>query len=144
MSLELKNAVELRQDINHMADTLRTSSEKGALACNWILQKAAQPIYEQMRQNASTDPRPRSGTLRDAIRIGRAVRKRGGGYRVTVGVHRGENGAKYANPVEWGHAGPHPAGPHPFVRPAFDAQMEAAYDQVKDLLRTALDSRGLL
>jgi hypothetical protein len=63
---------------------------------------------------------------------------------VTVGVHRSDGGAEYANPVEFGHGGPHPAPAHPFVRPAFDAAKEEAYEQVKRDLQTALEARGLL
>ena len=109
-----------------------------------ILQNAAQPVLNQMLHNASTDPKRRTGVLLRSIKIGRAVRKRKGGYRVTVGVHRKDGGAEYANPVEFGHGGPHPAPPHPFVRPAFDAKVDEAYDKVKEQLRTALDARGLL
>ena len=144
MSLEVKGGVELREDIARMADLLRTSGENGGRATNWILQNAAQPILEQMLHNASTDPQPRSGKLRNSIKIGRVVRKRKGGYRVTVGVHRSDGGAEYSNPVEFGHGGPHPAPPHPFVRPAFDARVDEAYEKVKEQLRTALDHRGLL
>ncbi|HML48572.1 MAG TPA: HK97 gp10 family phage protein [Clostridia bacterium] len=144
MSMEIKGSVELREDISRMADLLRTSGENGSRACNWILQNAARPVLEQMLQNASTDPKPRSGKLRNSIKIGRVVRKRKGGYRVTVGVHRSDGGAEYANPLEFGHGGPHPAPPHPFVRPAFDARVDEAYEKVKEQLRTALDHRGLL
>jgi hypothetical protein len=62
---------------------------------------------------------------------------------VTIGVHAAE-GAPYAQPVEFGHGGPHPAPPHPFVRPAFDARAEEAYEEMKKLLNEALDKRGLL
>lgn len=143
MSMEVKGSVELREDITAMADLLRTSGENGGRATNWILQNAAQPVLEQMLHNASTDPKRRSGKLLRSIKIGRVVRKRKGGYRVTVGVHRSDGGAEYANPVEFGHSGPHPAPPHPFVRPAFDARVDEAYEKVKEQLRTALDSRGL-
>ena len=64
--------------------------------------------------------------------------------RVTVGVHRTDGGAEYANPVEFGHGGPHPAPAHPFVRPAFDAAKDEAYEKVKQDLQTALEARGLL
>ena len=144
MSLEFKGSVELREDLTQMADMLRTSGGNGSRACNWILQNAAQPVLNQMLHNASTDPKRRSGILLRSIKIGRAVRKRKGGYRVTVGVHRKDGGAEYANPVEFGHGGPHPAPPHPFIRPAFDAKVDEAYDKVKEQLRTALDARGLL
>lgn len=144
MSMEVKGSVALRDDINQMADLLRTSGENGGRACNWILQNAAMPVLNQMLHNASNDPKRRTGKLLRSIKIGRVVRKRRGGYRVTVGIHRKDGGAEYGNPVEFGHGGPHPAPPHPFVRPAFDAKVDEAYEQVKDVLRQALDSRGLL
>ena len=144
MSLEMKGNVELRDDITQMADMLRDYGSNGGRACNWILQNAAQPVLDQMLHNASTDPKRRTGKLLGSIKIGRAVRKRKGGYRVTVGVHRKDGGAEYANPVEFGHGGPHPAPPHPFIRPAFDAKVDEAYDRIKEQLRKALDARGIL
>ena len=93
-----------------------------------------------MIQNASNDPQPRSGKLRGALRIKKASGRRGA--RVTVGVHRAD-GAAYGVPVEFGHGDPHPAPPHPFVRPAFDARSEESYELLKEQLRTALDKRGL-
>ena len=143
MGLEITSATELSQDINEMADALRTSGGNGGAACNWILQNAAQPILEQMLMNASSNPKVISGKLRGSIKIGRAVRHRKGGYSVTVGIHRSDGGAEYGNPVEFGHGGPHPAPPHPFVRPAFDARVDEAYEKVKQQLITALTARGL-
>ena len=88
MSMEVSGSVELREDIARMADLLRASGENGSRACSWILQNAAQPVLEQMLHNASTDPKRRTGTLLRSIKIGRVVKKRSGGYRVTVGIHR--------------------------------------------------------
>ena len=138
MSLEFKGGAELRGDIARMADALRTD-DGGTAATNRILEAAAQPVLEQMIQNASTDPHPRSGKLRSALRIKKGSRRRGA--RVTIGVHT-ESGAAYGVPVEFGHGGPHPAPPHPFVRPAFDARAEESYELLKQRLRTALDQRG--
>ena len=84
MSMEVSGGVELREDIARMADLLRASGENGSRACNWILQNAAQPVLEQMLHNASTDPKRRTGTLLRSIKIGRVVKKRSGGYRVTT------------------------------------------------------------
>lgn len=139
MSLEFKGGAELRGDIAQMAEALRTDG--GNATANRILEAAAQPVLDQMISNASTDPHPRSGKLRGALRIKKASRRRG--TRVTVGVHRSEGGVAYAQPVEFGHGGPHPAPPHPFVRPAFDARAEEAYELLKEQLRNALDKRGL-
>lgn len=140
MSLELKGGSDLRNDISHMTEMLSTDGS-GNTITGRILEAAAQPVLEQMIQNASTDPHPRSGKLRSSLRIKKSTRKRGA--RVTVGVHRSEGGAPYAQPVEFGHGGPHPAPPHPFVRPAFDVRADEAYELLKTQLLRALDKRGL-
>ena len=139
MSMEFKGGGELRGDIAQMAEALRTDG--GNATANRILEAAAQPVLDQMISNASTDPHPRSGKLRSALRIKKASRR--SNARVTIGVHTAEGGAAYAQPVEFGHGGPHPAPPHPFVRPAFDARAEEAYELLKEQLGTALDKRGL-
>jgi hypothetical protein len=41
-----------------------------------------------------------------------------------VGVDRKK--APHAHLVEFGHGGPHPAGPHPYLRPALDSMKAAA------------------
>jgi len=140
MSLDVRGGKELQEDFARMANLLRSGEGEGAVSR--MLEAAAQPILEQMVHNASSDPRPRSGNLRGALRIKKASRRRGA--RVTIGVHAAEGGVPYANPVEFGHGGPHPAPPHPFVRPAFDAKAEEAYEELKKLLNEALDRRGLL
>jgi hypothetical protein len=71
MSLEFKGGDELRNDISRMADLLRADGGDSATT-NRILEAAAQPVLEQMIQNASTDPKPRSGNLRSALRIAMA------------------------------------------------------------------------
>ena len=139
MGMQLNGTDDLKSDLATMASALGEDSTATAR----ILKGAAQPILNQMVQNAGTDPRPRSGHLRDSLKI-RAGSRKHGAARVTVGVHSGEAGARYANPVEHGHGGPHPAPPHPFVRPAFDAKAEEAYENMKKLLNAVLDKRGLL
>lgn len=139
MGIQLNGADDLKNDLATMAGAL---GDEGVTTTK-ILKSAAQPILDQMIQNAGIDPHPRSGLLRNSIKVKGGSRKRGA-VRVTVGVHSGDGGARYANPVEHGHGGPHPAPPHPFVRPAFDAKAEEAYEEMKKLLNTALDKRGLL
>ena len=139
MGMKLNGVNDLKSDLATMAGAL---GEDGTTTAR-ILKGAAQPILDQMLRNADTDPRPRSGLLRGSLNI-RSVSRKRGTARVTVGVHSGEVGAQYANPVEHGHGGPHPAPPHPFVRPAFDAKAEEAYEELKKLLNEALDKRGLL
>jgi HK97 gp10 family phage protein len=46
---------------------------------------------------------------------------------------------KYAHLVEFGHAGPHPAKAHPFVRPAWDGQRTSMIPRYRAMLRDGLD-----
>lgn len=43
-----------------------------------------------------------------------------------------EDPAKIAHLVEYGHGGPHPAPPHPFMRPAWDENKAAAQAAIAD------------
>jgi HK97 gp10 family phage protein len=141
-NLEVSGFVDLEQDLNAMAEALSESSGKGARAMVYILQDSAMPIRIKMAQMC---PVGATGNLQRSIKIGRVVKRRKGGFRVTVGVHK-EEGATvaYANPVESGHGGPHPAPPHPFVKPAFDVAKDEAYAALRDRLRAALKARGAL
>lgn len=104
-----------------------------------IMEEAAQPILERMKANASSNPHPRSGRLVGAINTGPPTKKNGG-ITVTVGVHRRDwpGDPYYPAYVELGHGGPHPAPPHPYVRPAYDAAAPEAYERLRALLDQAL------
>lgn len=78
---------------------------------------------------------PRKETKASAakrIKAGKALR-----YRGVVGgkIHIP---AKIAHLVEGGHGGPHPAPPHPFVKPAMDANMAAMNTIIAAELRAGL------
>lgn len=111
----------------------------GAPAVRRILEAAAQPIHRQMKANASKDPKIITGVLNRSIRIGPVKKRRKSGKSITIGVHRKEEGAYYATPVEYGHGGPAPAPAHPFIRPAYDTRADEAYEIIRDGLRDAID-----
>ncbi len=134
MAIELRGFDDLQDDMINMAAAL----EQGA-GVSRALQAGAVPIEQQMLHNASTDPKIISGDLHGSIRTGSVRKKAGGGKRITIGVHHADNGAYYANPVEFGHGGPAPAPAHPFVRPAFDTRANEAYEEIKKVLRDELD-----
>ena len=136
MPMELQGFDNLRDDLTNMASNL----EFGA-GVNRALQEGARPIEEQMLHNASTDPKIITDALHSSIHTGKVKQKRGGGKQITIGVHHSENGAYYANPVEFGHGGPAPAPAHPFVRPAFDARADEAFSEIKRVLRDELKNR---
>ena len=135
MPLEIRGFDELSNDLSAMAAAL---SDDGPVI-NKALKAGAVPIEEQMKMNASSDPKIITGDLYSSIRTHGVKHKRGGsGKHITIGVKHSEKGAFYANPVEWGHGGPAPAPPHPFVRPAFDVRYPDACEEMKRVLRDAL------
>ena len=111
----------------------------GAPVAKRILEAAAVPIYEQMKANASSDPKIITGVLNRSIQTGKVRKRRYSGRSITIGVHRKEEGAYYAPPVEDGHGGPAPAPAHPYIRPAYDTRSDEAYEIIRDGLRDAID-----
>ena len=135
MPLEIRGFDELSNDLGKMAAAL---SDDGPVI-NKALKAGAAPIEEQMKMNASSDPKIITGDLYSSIHTHGVKHKRGGsGKQITIGVKHSEKGAFYANPVEWGHGGPAPAPMHPFVRPAFDVRYPDACEEMKRVLRDAL------
>ena len=136
VAIELRGFDDLHDDLINMAAAL----DQGP-GVNRALQAGAVPIEDQMLHNASTDPKIISGDLHGSIKTGSVKKKRGGGKRITIGVHHSERGAYYANPVEHGHGGPAPAPAHPFVRPAFDVKAPEAFEEMKRVLRDEISNR---
>ena len=133
MSMKLDGVEQLMGDIAAMAARLHEDSP----TCNGILEAAAIPIHQQMKANASSNPKIITGALFRSIKVGRA-KKRKTGRSITIGVHHSAEGAYYANAVEWGHGGPAPAPAHPFVRPAYDTKSDESYDIIRARLRDAV------
>ena len=133
MSMKLDGVDQLINDFAAMAARL----DEDGPACNGILEAAAVPIHQQMKANASSDPKIITGALHRSIKVGRA-KKRKSGRSITIGVHHSDEGAFYANPLEFGHGGPAPAPAHPFVRPAYDAKADESYHIIRAGLRDAV------
>jgi len=104
------------------------------------LAEGAEVIAKEMRQLAPV----KSGKLKNAIKVGKARNGRNG-RQVTVGVHRRDfSGDEYYPAyVEYGHGGPRPAPPHPFIRPAFDLKKDEAWNTVKQAVIDQMNSKGL-
>ena len=133
--------VDLTKELASLADELYAHDGHYGRTTRYVLQMGATPVYMKMRENASRDPKPITRTLLNSIKIGNVIKRRRGGWSIQIGVRRGEKGADYANPLEYGHGGPHPAPAHPFVRPAFDEAKEEAYAKMKEILIQAIDAR---
>lgn len=133
MPVKTEGFDELMGQIERMANALNTSDE-GAPTAKRILQAAAVPVHQQMQTNASHDPQIISGDLHDALKIGKVKKRRAGGQRITIGVHRKDwdNEDYYPAFVEYGHGGPAPAPMHPYIRPAYDARQDEAYGIIRD------------
>lgn len=138
MPLDTQGFDGLASDIAGMASRMDADGA-GAPVARRILEAAAQPIHRQMKANASKDPKIITGVLNRSIRIGPVKKRRKSGKSITIGVHRKEEGAYYATPVEYGHGGPAPAPAHPFIRPAYDTRADEAYEIIRDGLRDAVD-----
>lgn len=138
MPLDTQGFDGLASDIAGMASRMDADGA-GAPVARRILEAAAQPIHRQMKANASKDPKIITGVLNRSIRIGPVKKRRKSGKSITIGVHRKEEGAYYATPVEYGHGGPAPAPAHPFIRPAYDTRADEAYGIIRDGLRDAID-----
>ena len=104
------------------------------------LAEGAEVIAMEMRQLAPV----KSGKLKNAIKVGKARNGRNG-RQVTVGVHRRDfSGDEYYPAyVEYGHGGPRPAPPHPYIRPAFDLKKDEAWKTVKQAVIDQMNSKGL-
>lgn len=104
------------------------------------LAEGAEVIAKEMRQLAPV----KSGKLKSAIKVGKARNGRNG-RQVTVGVHRRDFSGDdyYPAYVEYGHGGPRPADPHPFIRPAFDLKKDEAWSTVKQAVIDQMNSKGL-
>lgn len=138
MPLDTQGFDGLASDIAGMASRMDADGA-GAPVARRILEAAARPIHQQMKANASKDPQIITGVLNRSIRIGPVKKRRKSGKSITIGVHRKEEGAYYATPVEYGHGGPAPAPAHPFIRPAYDTRADEAYEIIRDGLRDAID-----
>lgn len=107
------------------------------------LKAGAEPIKEEMVRIA---PVGETGNLKAAIKVG-GVRSGKNGRTITIGIHRRDidlkDGHYYPAYVEYGHGGPRPAPPHPFVRPAFDLKKDEAWSIVKQAVIDQMNSKGL-
>ena len=87
MPLDTQGFDGLASDIAGMASRMDADGS-GAPVAKRILEAAAQPIHQQMKANATKDPRRRSVDLHDALKVGSVRRSKKRGRHITIGVHR--------------------------------------------------------
>ena len=134
MAVNTQGFQELQSDLIRIATSVSTGA-----AVNRALRAGAVPIEEDMRRRASSDPAIISGALHEAIGTGN-VKSGVHGKRITIGVHRKDWNEEdyYPAYVEYGHGGPHPAPPHPYVRPAFDTNVNSAFEEMRRVLENEI------
>ena len=74
----------------------------------------------------------RTGVAKVGIEPGTVGIPGQGGSALTSKGARVETPSKIGHLVEFGHGGPHPAGPHPFMIPAAEAERSAYLDRCRD------------
>jgi len=117
MSIELHGDKALMRAMNLLPDKVYNKVVKQAV------NQAATPIRKQAQKNA---PVGKTGNLkRNIIKKSKLYKNQAVVLSVVGGQYKKdpseEGSANHAHLVEFGHGGPKPAPPHPFMRPAFDA-----------------------
>ena len=98
MPMSISGLDDLSNDLSKMAAAL---GDEGHVI-DKALKAGAVPIEEQMKANASSDPKIITGDLYSSIHTHGVRQKRGGsGKQITIGVKHSEKGAFYSNPVEF-------------------------------------------
>ena len=116
MDFEVAGFDELIREMNKLPGLMAERMQGDGLIA------AARVVRDEARQTAAFADK--SGRLRDSIRASRraqtvytsAGRKRVPG--AAAQVRAGGPGAEQAMLVEYGHGGPHPAPPHPYLEPS--------------------------
>jgi HK97 gp10 family phage protein len=131
---------------------LRAATRAGASLYNKAAKAAVKP-------GRTRDAETRTGLLKDSLGIKMTVRRSGTavavigprvGFKKQIGLttRAGKGGpvgtpiyedpANIAHLVEFGHGGPHPAPPHPFMRPAWDSTKGQVLRVMADKIATGL------
>lgn len=92
---------------------------------------------EYFRMDMRSRIKDKSGNLRRGIVVKPFDKQKEGNPACFVAINYGI--APHAHLVEFGHGGKHPAPPHPFFRPAFDAMGKIAESKIKNTLRKEIE-----
>ena len=130
ISFTIEGLDDLKADLERAATALQAGGSMGELKS--VMQRAAEPIRSQAQANAK-------GSI--AAGVTTMSPSAGGG---TVSVKIGNKEPYYAAFVEYGHGGPHgPAQPHPYLRPAFDANVGESMSIISAGVNEILAKLGL-
>lgn len=123
------------------SDLIRLAEKTSGETTNRALKAGAKIVFKEMRRQATIDPKKRTGNLYKSIKTGKVMKTvRHTQYAtekyIKIGTKEEALGgyAPHAHLVEYGHGGPAPAPPHPFVRPAFDRKEGEAFAEMRRVL----------
>lgn len=122
-SVTITGIKEVRAELSKLVRDVAGNGQQAGLAIKEVLRDAAEVIKNKAIELAPID----DGELKRSI-----FADRGDPTKVSAIV--GVNGkiAPHGPLVEFGHAGPHPAGPHPYMRPAATEKAAEARQVIKD------------
>lgn len=100
-----------------------------------ILLKQAVLLRNDIRERAPKGP---TGNLKKSLLAGTLKRREHESAGPAI-VSYNAKVAPHAKLVEYGHGGPHPAPPHPFFRPGWDANKRQIEENIKTDLLNAID-----
>lgn len=122
-------------------DLIRLAEKTSGETTNRALKAGAKIVFKEMRRQATIDPKRRSGYLYKSIKTGKVMKTaRHTQYAtekyIKIGTKEEAIGgyAPHAHLVEYGHGGPAPAPPHPFVRLAYDRKGDEAFAEMRRVL----------
>jgi len=105
---------ELQDGLNNLLEDIAGKGRKAGLALKEVLRDAAEPIRVDAAANVRSLKEP-TGRLESAV-----FADRGDPLKSSAIVGVNHKIAPHGSLVEFGHAGPHPAKPHPYMRPAVE------------------------
>jgi len=129
-SIYLKGIDELERKCNNILKEL--SKEK-----RLIVLSAVRYIRDGIKENIKSQFKVRSGNLLKSPYAVAYPEKTDSPVIGFAGVR--PRRAPHAHLLEYGHGGPHPAGPHEFVRPAIDDRKGRALDMVEAKLKKTIE-----
>ena len=139
MAVTIDGLDSLQKDMQKLQDQL--GSGAGPVVSE-ALNAGADIMLAEIQSNARSELNlgSKRNALYPSLQKGRVKSRASGGSTIEIGSFMSALRAEifYAGFVEFGHGGPAPAPPHPFVRPAFDTKVEEAYRAMKQVLETGI------
>lgn len=142
---EMKGVSKLLASLDLSKKGVRKAIRKGLGQAARLIRKSAVSKLRASAKDARAKGKPRNRLLEKSMSVKLSVKDKrafavvgpGRGFREQVGVRPWgeavyEDPANIAHLVEYGHEGPHPAPPHPFLRPAYDENKDKALEIIKD------------